>query len=173
MMRPMRVHVVLAVLFMMLLLPLMGLNAEQSPQGDPEAGISNSSIALPQSVIQAKRSYMYLHSENRDPFESLIMEKIEEDADGMKRDPREMYDIEIMKVVAIVHIQEDGKGYASVLLPDGKYYTLVKGMKIGIHGGRVAEILSDRVIVKQEVLDFRRRSVEETRELKLREEEEK
>jgi Tfp pilus assembly protein PilP len=148
-----------------------GLGAEQYPEGDPETGISNSSIALPQSVIQAKRSYRYINSDNRDPFESLILEKVEAEPGEEPKDPREMYDIEVIQVVAIVHTLDDGKGYASVLLPDGKYYTLVKGMKIGIHGGHVDNILSDRVIVKQEVLDFRRRVVEQTRELRLREEE--
>lgn len=162
----------LGLLILLAVLPRYELYAQQQPQGEPGAEISNSSIALPQSVITAKKSYSYVYFENRDPFESLIIEKLEVKDDEEPRDPRELYDIEVMKVVAIVHTQVDGKGYASVLLPDGKYYTLVTGMKIGIHGGHVDEILPDRVIVKQNVYDFRRRVVEQTRELKLREEEE-
>jgi len=148
-------------------LPHRFLNAQQSPQADSGAGVINTAIEIPKSVVQAKKSYKYVHFQNRDPFESLIQEKVETEPGQEPKDPREMYDIEVMRVVAIIH--DDVQGYASVRLPDGKYYTLVKGMKIGIHGGQVKEIQSDRVIVKQNVRDFRRRLVEQTRELKLRE----
>ena len=145
------------------------LYAEQEAIRDQSADVSNTPIEIPQSVVQAKKSYAYLHFDNRDPFESLIMEKLETGDGEEPKDPREMFDIEVIKVVAIIH--DDKQGYASVMLPDGKYYTLVKGTKVGIHGGRVREILSDRVVIMQEVLDFRRRKVEQIRELKLREEE--
>jgi len=146
------------------------LYAEQVLAPEQSAGMANTPVEIPKSVVQAKKSYAYLHSENRDPFESLIMEKMEAGEGEEPKDPRELYDIELIKVVAIIH--DDRQGYASVMLPDGKYYTLVKGTKVGIHGGHVREILSDRVVIIQEVLDFRRRKVEQVREIKLREEEE-
>lgn len=152
---------------MVFTLPPFSLNAQQIPQADSGTGVVNTAIEIPKSVIQAKKSYTYQYFRNRDPFESLIQEKLEAEPGQEPKDPREMYDIEVMRVVAIIH--DDIQGYASVRLPDGKYYTLVKGTKIGIHGGQVKEIQSDRVVVKQTVRDFRRRLVEQIRELKLRE----
>lgn len=122
------------------------------------------------SVDKAREAYLYIHSYNRDPFESLILEKQPGDEDGAQKPPLESYDIELMKVVAI--IRDSKRGYATVGLPDGKYYNVVAGTRIGDKGGQVYEVKSDRIIIKQNVLNFRRELVEQTRELKLREEEE-
>lgn len=124
---------------------------------------------------QARVSYTYTSSLKRGPFVSLIVEiKHEEGPSGPRpTDPRQLFDVDLFRVVAIILDQESGGkiGHASVRLPDGKYYTLEVGTKVGIHGGHVKEMLLDRVIITQEVLNFRREKVEQVRELKLREEE--
>ena len=102
-------------------------------------------------------------SAERDPFEDLI-----KGPDKKKGPPLEMYELELMRLVAIMH--DDESGYATVKLPDGKYYTVVKGTKVGMHNGRVSEIFSDRIIVRQEAIDHKGALVEDIRELKLREE---
>ena len=143
----------------------------QPQSGAPAAGMANSpAVEKIKSVEQARRAYAYMNIDNRDPFESLILEKVETKEGVEPKDPREMFDIEVIKVVAIIH--DEKQGYASVRLPDGKFYTLVKGTKVGIHGGVVREILKDRVVVRQEIMNFKRELVEQIRELKLREEEE-
>ena len=112
----------LAVSVLAMVLAPRSLNAQQTPQADSGGGVVNTSVAIPKSVVQAKKSYKYRNFQNRDPFESLILEKLEAGPGEEPKDPREMFDIEVMKVVAIIH--DDVQGYASIRLPDGKYYTL-------------------------------------------------
>ena len=170
MMRLARAFLILVMVsFSVMVLDICNVRAEEAMEGAPAAGMANTSIEIPKSVLQAKKSYTYRNFENRDPFVSLILEKMPEEVDGKIRDPREMYDIELMKIVAIIRDAE--RGYASVRLPDGKYYTLVVGTQVGIHGGQVKEILPDRVVIRQEIMNFKRELVEQIRELKLREEE--
>ncbi len=119
-------------------------------------------------VDVARESFTYLAEEARDPFESLIIEG--PSAVGTGKTPPELYDINMIKLKAVVNDGDDG--FALVQLPDSKHYIVELNSKIGTKGGTVIDILDDRIIIRQTVEDYKRQKVEQTRELKLREEEE-
>ena len=122
------------------------------------------------SIQQARMTYEYKSADARDPFASLIMD-VSENTGEMGKDPVQMYDIELIRLVAVV--TGDDSGYGLVRLPDGKHYTVRVGTSIGIHEGKVVDIQPSKVIIKQMIMNFRRELVEQSRELKLREEDDK
>jgi Tfp pilus assembly protein PilP len=56
-------------------------------------------------------------------------------------------------------------------LPDKKYYTIREGMTVGIHRGKVVEILSDAVYIREMKPDYKGRMKPVDTYLRLREEE--
>lgn len=89
--------------------------------------------------------YDYNPVGKRDPFKSLIVIKEEkEKKSGVSPFEQEISSFRLVGVVW------DGKEYfASITLPDGKSYTVKKGMRLGLEGGIVHEITKDSVIVRQ------------------------
>lgn len=116
---------------------------------------------------QLKRQvYIYDDAGRRDPFISLIRPPEEKIKTGI---PWLDFDITQMRVVAIVW--DRAERYALFGLPDGKYYTIKEGMKIGIHNGDVVEILRDAVLIREMKPDFKGRLMPVDTYLRLRKEE--
>lgn len=121
----------------------------------------------------------YSPAGKRDPFKSLVA--VEEGAGEEGRDvcdpdrPRELleaYDLMSLKLAGV--IMRDDKGpVALVEAPDGKGYTLTKGMYLGKRCGKIIEIYSDYLLVSEQVRKPGVRAGFETVEtpLKLRPEE--
>ncbi|RMG73662.1 MAG: hypothetical protein D6710_03020 [Nitrospirae bacterium] len=108
----------------------------------------------------------------RDPFLSIIdltKQKVEKKR-KKKVNPLENYDVAEFKVLGIVY---DGRQYyASVLLPDGKAFTVTKGMTVGLYDGKIIDISENQVVVREYVMNYKGQLKPKDTILKLRKEEE-
>ncbi|MEE9524276.1 MAG: pilus assembly protein PilP [Thermodesulfovibrionales bacterium] len=126
-------------------------------------------VKIDKSVLKIERE-RYTAKGRRDPFISIIA-LAEEKMTVRKKstNPIENFDITDFKLLGVIY---DGKDYfASVVLPDQKAYTLKKGMKVGLYGGKVDDITSNKLVVKEFVVDFMGQRKSKYTEIKLREEE--
>ncbi len=108
----------------------------------------------------------------RDPFLSVVAltKQAREKKRIKKVNPLENYDVADFKVLGIVY---DGKRYfASVMLPDGKAFTVTKGMTVGLYDGKIIDISPTRLVVREYVMDYKGRLKPKDTILKLRKEEE-
>ena len=90
----------------------------------------------------------------RDPMEPLVKEapppaapKRVERAPAEAREPLEQFDLAALKLVAIARGGFGSK--ALVKAPDGKGYYVTVGTRMGMHGGRVAEIRDRELIIEE------------------------
>jgi Tfp pilus assembly protein PilP len=114
-----------------------------------------------------KQVYIYDEAGRRDPFISLIRPAARErEKTGI---PWLDYDVSQMRLIAVA--SDKGADYALVGLPDKKYYTIREGMTVGIHRGKVVEILSDAVYIREMKPDYKGRMKPVDTYLRLREEE--
>lgn len=114
----------------------------------------------------------YNSAGRRDPFLSILIltkQKIEKQK-KKKRNPLENVDVTEIKLLGVV--KKGNKYFASVLLPDGKAFTITKGTTIGLYDGKVVDIALDRLVVREYVMDYRGRIKPKDTILKLRKEEE-
>lgn len=81
------------------------------------------------------------------------------------RTPLEKVDLSQLKLVGIVRAESGNR--ALVEEASGKGYIITKGTYIGIHSGRVSEILSNRIVVVEEGENFSGEITIRKRELKL------
>jgi len=109
-----------------------------------------------------------------DPFKSPIAKKPDKkEPGGKKRPPKpkrpktplERLDLSQLKLTAIISTPSGRK--ALVEEASGKGYVIRKGTYIGVHEGRVVEIASDRVIVREEVENAVGELMVNKRELRL------
>ena len=104
----------------------------------------------------------------RDPFVSLVVTAVEKPKKGQT--PLENYDISAIKILGIVW-NEKGN-FATVVLPDGKAYTLREGMTIGIHEGKIQKINKNHIVIIERIKDYKGQLKSKETILKLREGEE-
>ncbi len=108
-----------------------------------------------------------------DPFSPLIKNepvKVKEEP-SRPRTPLEKLDYSQMKLVAIVARGEEH--VAMVQEAGGKGYIVLVGTYIGRNGGVVSKIGKDRVIVHEQVKDFKGDIITRTQEIKLNKTEDK
>jgi len=79
--------------------------------------------------------------------------------------PLEKIDLSQLNLVGVIQAPSGNK--ALVEEASGKGYIVAKGTYIGLHAGRILEILNDRVIVEEEVEDILGKVTIERRELKI------
>lgn len=115
-----------------------------------------------------KEVYAYDQKNRRDPFMSLIVDIKERPKVKKKANPVENFDVDEIKLIAIAW--EKNKHYAMVTLPDGKSYTIKKGMTLGLHGGQVEEITQQTVKITEKVKDYKGQLITKDTILKLRQE---
>lgn len=112
--------------------------------------------------------YDYSAGNRRDPFMPLIVK--EEGKEPVKGHiPIERYAAADFKLIGV--LWENSKYYAAITLPDGKSYTFVEGMRLGLHAGKVHKITKDSVIIREHVKDHKGRLSPRDIILKLRREE--
>lgn len=151
-----------AVLLLLLLLAPMRVGAAEEVPPQPKQ--KNDTI----------KPYDYEGQGRPDPFVSLIVKTAGPDADTDKcRNPLLCSDITQFNLIAIVSDEQTQEHFALVILPDGKNYTLRKGMKIGMRGGTIDEITLEGMIVTEITKDFRGNKQLNKTPIKLRKEEEK
>lgn len=112
--------------------------------------------------------FIYDKKGKRDPFVSLAIKTDEKPKKGQT--PLESYDVASIKILGIVWNQKGN--FASIVLPDGKAYTLKEGMTIGLHNGKVQKITKNAVIIREQIKDYKGVLKPKETTLKLRYEEE-
>jgi len=116
----------------------------------------------------------------RDPFQSLIESFDEEEPAKIaprqqicdpkrQREFLESFDISSLALVGIINSRNN---LALIETPNGKGYTLEKGMYIGKNCGKVVNITSNRVIVREKMKDLIKGFRVVTTEVKLKRKEE-
>jgi type IV pilus assembly protein PilP len=79
--------------------------------------------------------------------------------------PLEKIDLSQLKLVGVIQAPSGNK--ALVEEASGKGYIVAKGTYIGLHAGRILEILSDRIIVEEEIEDILGKVTIDRKELKI------
>lgn len=125
---------------------------------------------LPENILDPdlKQVYFYEPEERRDPFLSIIdlTENTKKAKVNQSLSPLENHDIADFTLLGIVFDGEEY--YASILIPEGKAFTIRKGMILGLNSGEIIEIMQEKLIVRELTLDYRGRDVIKDVELKLR-----
>lgn len=112
--------------------------------------------------------YYYKSHENRDPFYPLdIPETVGPGSEGVT--PLESFNISQMRFVAILVDHEDNEPYALVGLPDGKFFNVREGTRIGLREGVVKRISIDRIIITEMIKDYKGQRTSQDTEIRLRE----
>jgi type IV pilus assembly protein PilP len=112
----------------------------------------------------------------RDPFLSILtlmkqkIEKAKKKRTIKKLNPLENYDVTDLRLLGIIF---DGREYfASIVLPDGKAFTIKKGMTLGLNDGKVIHIDKEGFTVREFVMSFFGKMKPKDTVKKLRKEEE-
>ncbi len=123
----------------------------------------------------AESFYEYKAFKKRDPFLPLVVKEPPKD---IKREdikpkkgavPLESYDVSSFKLIGILW---NKIGYYAVIkLPDGKFYNIREGTRLGLHGGKVFKINKDSVIIREQKRDYKGVLISKDTILRLREEE--
>ncbi len=133
----------------------------EPPTPEPEAEVDKE--PTPEEIIK-KVAYTYDPKGKIDPFRSVFVAQrrgrggssIKIDADERRRNipvtPLQKVAVSQLKVVGIIMAPTGNK--ALVEDPEGKGYVITKGTYLGSNFGQVTRILSDRIVVEEEVEDF-------------------
>jgi len=106
-----------------------------------------------------------------DPFEPLFEETPEiksgspQHADVAGNTPLEKIDLSQLKLTGIILAASGNK--ALVRVASGRGHVISEGTPLGTHGGRVASVLKDKVVVKERMKDINERFFFQETELKL------
>lgn len=120
------------------------------------------SEGISQEVIadQANANYRYNPKGKIDPFKPLVRETVKKESKprpNMGATALERFSIEQMKLVGIGSYEKTR--IAVVTDPRGKSHILAVGSPIGLYRGKVAEILSDQIIVEESMSDEGKRQL--------------
>lgn len=112
--------------------------------------------------------YTYESKGRRDPFMSLITAAKDKIQRTKKANPVENFDVDEIKLIAI--LWDNREHYAMITLPDGKSYTIRKGITLGLYGGKVEDITRNSMLIREQVKDYRGQLKTKDTILKLRKE---
>jgi Tfp pilus assembly protein PilP len=148
------------------------LNAQQQPSAPAKTAIPQPQETKKEAETIAPPprpgiAYQYKGAEKRDPFTPLVVKQEAEMKKGMP--PLQSFEVPDIKIVAIIWGK---KGFlASIVLPDGKSFTVREGMIIGSSGGKITKITKDTLTIRERQKDYRGTIKEHDSVLKLRVEE--
>ena len=114
-----------------------------------------------QDALFGDQERLYTRQGRVDPFEPFLRKPepettSEEGAEIQRRTPQtplERIALSQLKLTAILRLSSKKDPIAMVEDPTGKGYVVREGMWIGDQGGRIADILSDRIIVEEQYKD--------------------
>jgi Tfp pilus assembly protein PilP len=140
-------------LLMFGLILISGMTAFAQVAGEPEErieiGKEGKSI---QQEVPEKEQYTYIPGERRDPFRSLLQRGGKASDLGDELTPLQKVNISELKLVGIV---KDPEGNVALIqTPDGKGYSLRRGVQVGKHEGVVEKVHEDMIVVKEKQTDF-------------------
>ena len=126
-----------------------------------------------QTAVASNPAPVYDPAGKIDPFEPLIKDTPKDpsrkatyaDTDTGGGTPLEKIDLSQLKLTGIVRVAGGNKGL--VREASGRGHIIARGTRIGIHGGRVAEVCSDRIIIKEKMKDVLGRIFFQSTEMKL------
>ncbi len=104
-------------------------------------------------AVQVQATYRYDAQDRRDPFESMLKEKIPVVDVGpviddvRQREPLEHFDLASLQLMGIIW-GELGRR-AVIRAPDNKGYFVTVGMYMGQNGGQVVAVENDRLVIKE------------------------
>ncbi len=136
---------------------------------DPVSGTALDPV--PATVVEEAVTETYSSQGKIDPFRPLIQETPEESApivdDRPKRilTPLEKIELSQIRLVAIILMKD--KQIAMVEEAGGKGYEIGIGTYIGKNQGRVSEIKSSSIVVKELIRDYKGKLQERVQEIKL------
>jgi len=116
-----------------------------------------------------KEIYVYDPKGRRDPFMSLVQVSKPKAQRKKGASPIENFDVDEIKLIAIAW--DSKQYYALITLPDKKSYTIRKGMTLGLNNGKVIDITSDSVLIREQIKDYKGQTKSKDTILKLRKEE--
>ena len=126
-----------------------------------------------ETAVANNKSPVYDPKGKVNPFEPLFKETPKDpsqkatyaDTDTKDNSPLAKIDLSQLKLTGIVRATSGNKGL--VREASGRGHIIVQGSRIGTHGGRVAEVLSDRIIIKERMKDVVGRIFFQDTEMKL------
>lgn len=102
---------------------------------------------------ETEKGYIYDPAGRRDPFVPLVVVSKAGKKGGSKiAGNLESYDIGDFTAVAIA--KKGSHYYALLIAPDNKSYTVKEGTVIGLHNGKVVQITSNKILIKEYVEDY-------------------
>ncbi len=131
-------------------------------EGKPIAAPTEDAEKKLQETINREPEYTYNPIGKRDPFQSFLLEPIEQ-RETTPKGPLERFDISQLKVTGIV--TSIAKPRAMIQAPDGKAYIAKPGTAIGRYGGVITKIGPDMLIVMEDYKDINGKLV--VREIKM------
>jgi len=143
------------------------LSAPKPAAQTPKAAAEAPAVQQEEPKVE-KEVYIYDAKGRRDPFMSLIAVAKEKPHRIKKANPIENFDVDEIRLNAIVW--DNKQHYAMITLPDGKSYTVRKGMTLGLYGGKVEEISKEYMLIREQVKDYRGQLRTKDTILKLRKE---
>jgi type IV pilus assembly protein PilP len=147
----------LLILCCIVLLPL-GCKKEQPVVKKPMAAKVQPAVTQEQKATEETKKaeheeINYDSKGKRDPFLSLVEITKQKPVKKRGASPFESYDIDEVKLLAIA--SDKDKYYALIRLPDKKNYTITEGMTLGLQGGKIVSITSDKVVIRENIKDYR------------------
>jgi len=145
---------------------------DQTPKGEPkvEAGVENVQQVSDQKPDVQKKEH-YASQGKIDPFKPLIQDKPEESKPVVDKGPKRILTplekIELSQIRLVAVIIMKNKRIAMVEEANGKGYEVGIGTYIGKNQGKVSEIKSSSIVIKELVQDYKGRLKEQVQEIKL------
>ncbi len=112
--------------------------------------------------LMGEEQRLYTRKGRVDPFEPFLNKQPESNTEGGEEDadlpspppgPLTRVSLSQLKLTAILQIPGEKKSFAMVEDPGGKGYVIHKGTYVGESGGKVSEILSDRILIREKYKD--------------------
>lgn len=120
--------------------------------------------------IKPREILTYRPAGKRDPFKSLIKstEPLKK-REGKGLSPLESFDVSGFKLIGIISANRGN--FAMLIAPDGKGFTVRKGMHVGLNNGKITRITSNAVEVVEFISNYRGELIPQTTRLELPKEE--
>ena len=117
------------------------------------AGAASETPPEQMETVKVEGTYRYETRGRRDPFETMLKERLPDLAPGPVKDdkrlpePLEHFDLSSLNLMGIIW---GGLGRRAVIrAPDGKGYFVTVGMFMGQNGGQVVAVENDRLVIKE------------------------
>jgi type IV pilus assembly protein PilP len=151
--------------------------APEAAPGKTVGAVSEMPLKQTQEAVKAEDAYRYETKGRRDPFESILKEKLPELPPGPVKDekrppePLEQFELSSLQLMGIIW---GGLGRRAVIkAPDGKGYFVSVGMYMGQNGGQVVAVENDRLVIKEKHRNMKGNVIDKILTIPIRRKEQK